>query len=110
MTQKSVKIAKAIYVSEHMNRYPNIIRELFYALGDWDEFFTSTDLSSPEKLYKNIQQMVVFMLEIQSNHYELKNDLKRKRAEIRKMYDLPKGKKIPFFDILAIEKLLGKEI
>lgn len=54
--------------------------------------------------------MVVFMLEIQPNHYELKNDLKRKRAEIRKMYGLPKGKKIPFFDILAIEKLLGKEI
>lgn len=106
----SVNCGKARYVSDHLELYPNIFRDALRDFLQRGNSFTTEDLSSPQKILRKLKILTFCYVMLNPNHYELKASLKSKRAIIRINYALPKGKKIPFFELLAIEKLLGSII
>ncbi len=108
MAKMSVKIKKAIYVSEQLCRYFYTTME---ALDDWcknDGLFSDDNFQSPDALYQKFKEIVFNYMSTHPDTYEVKNDFIIKRRNMRKMYGMPKGTKISFDYLVTMEKLNGK--
>lgn len=102
-----VSCHKAKYVADQINRY---YYTMLTALDEWRKnggIFEFDDFSSPEALYQRFQEITFEYLLTHPDTDEVKFDLQRKREIMREMYNMPKGEKIPFLQILAMEKLQG---
>ncbi len=108
MTKIPIKIKKALYVSEQINRYFYTTRA---ALDDWYKkggLFRYDDFQSPEALYQKYKEIVFDYMTTHPDTHEVKYDFIFKRQNMRKMYGMPKGTKISFDYLVAMEKLNGK--
>lgn len=100
---------KAAYVVANMDKYPRVATEAIY---DWIISepcpFTSEELSDPNKLHEKVKFMVDIYACSCPDHPDIQADFKRKRKNMREVYDMPKGKKIPFDLLVTMERLNGK--
>lgn len=100
---------KAAYVATNMDKYPRVVIE---AIMDWAGIigcpFTSKEISNPDRLYEKLKHLVEVYAVSYPWHPDICADFKRKRKKMREMYDMPKGKKIPFDLLVTMERLNGK--
>lgn len=108
MVKTSVKNFKAMYVADRIDRY---YFTMLTAFDEWRKnggIFEFDDFSSPEALYQRFQEITFEYLLTHPDTDEVKFDTQRKRETMREMYNMPKGKKIPFLELIAMEILNGK--
>ncbi len=107
MAKISVRCSKAKYVAEHCDQYFNIFNDALCEFLQSGASFTKDDLSSSQKIINALKSIIFCYIMCNPNHYELKASLKSKRAIMRINNALPKGTKIPFELLVAMEKLQG---
>lgn len=108
MAKMSVKCGKAKYVSDRIDRY---YYTMLIAHDEWWKnggVFEFEDFQSTAALYQKFQEITFEYLITHPDTDEVKFDFRFKRERMRKMYSMPKGKKIPFYQLVAMENLNGK--